>query len=224
MDNSNTHSVNEPQPSGQNKHLKVLAINASPHKNSGNTSLILDPFIEGLKEASTEVEINYTEDLTIGPCRGDLICFCRESGRCVQSDDMDWLLPKLREADVLVFASPLYIDGVTGPLKTLIDRLCPLARMTIEIHEGHYRHVPRDPKIRKMELVSNCGFWERDNFDPLIVHMKAIAKNLNMEFSGALIRPHGPFMKKAAERGLPYKGVLKAARHAGHQVVETGYI
>jgi FMN-dependent NADH-azoreductase len=198
MDNSYTRSVNEPTPFGQDNHLKVLAINAIPHKDNGNTALILSPFLEGLKEAGAEVEVIYTEDLTISPCRGDLICFCRESGRCIQSDDMDWVLPKIKDADVIVFASPLYFDGVTGPLKTLIDRLCPFARMAMEIRDGHCRHVPRYLKNRKIVLVSNCGFFERDNFDPLVAHMKAISRNLNAEFAGALIRPHGPLMKKGA--------------------------
>jgi hypothetical protein len=177
-----------------------------------------------MQEAGAEVETFYTEDLTIHPCRGDLICLCRGSGRCIQSDDMDWLVPKAREEDVIIFASPLYVDGVSGPMKTLIDRLIPLIRMNFEIRDNHCRHVPRDSRIRKIILVSNCGFWEKDYFNPLISHMQAIARNLNAEFIGALVRPHGAFIKKAAETGFHCKDIFDASRHAGHQVVETGYI
>lgn len=137
---------------------------------------------------------------------------------------MDWLVLKSREADLLVFASPLYVDGVSGPMKTLIDRLIPLIRMNFEIRDNHCRHVSRDSTIRKNVLVSNCGFWEKDNFNPLIFHMQAIARNINAEIISALVRPHGAFMKKAAETGFPCKDILDASRHAGHQVVETGYI
>ncbi|MFA4860613.1 flavodoxin family protein [Methanoregula sp.] len=204
--------------------MKVLAISASPHKDTGNTALILTPFLDGMKEAGAAVELFYTEDLTIRPCRGDFACFCRPSGRCIMSDDMDWLMPKVREADILVFASPLYVDGVTGPMKTFIDRLVPLLQMYIETRDGHCRHLPKDTKIRKIVLVSNCGFWERDNFDPLILHMRALAKNLNAEFAGALVRPHGPFLRSAPQSGLPYEDILDAAKSAGRELVRDGVL
>lgn len=204
--------------------MKVLAINASPHKDKGNTALILTPFLEGMSKAGADVEIIYTEDITIHPCRGDLTCFCRPSGRCIQSDDMDWLMPKTRESDILVFASPLYVDGVTGPMKIFIDRLVPLLQMYIETRNGHSRHPLKDNKIRKIVLVSNCGFWEKDNFYPLISHMQALSKNMNAEFAGALVRPHGTFMRSATQSGLPYEDILVAAELAGRQIIEEGVI
>lgn len=202
--------------------MKVLAINASPHKDKGNTALILTPFLDGIKEAGAEVDLYYTEDLTIRPCRGDLTCFCRTSGRCIQSDDMDWLMPRVRDADILVFASPLYVDSVTGPMKTLIDRLVPLLQMYIETRDGHSRHVPKDTKVRRIVLVSNCGFWEKDNFNPLILHMQALSKNMNARFAGALVRPHGPFLKSAQQSGLPCDDIIEAAKTAGRELVRAG--
>ena len=204
--------------------MKVLAINASPHKNNGNTALILNPFLDGVREAGAEVDIVYTEDLTIHPCRGDFTCICRPSGKCIQSDDMDWLMPKVRDADILVFASPVYADGVTGPMKILIDRMVPLLQMSIRTRDGHSRHPLKDNKIRKIVLVSNCGLWERDNFDSLIYHMQALSKNLNAEFAGSLIRPHGPFLKSAPQSGLPFEDILAAAESAGRQIILDGII
>jgi len=224
MDNMNTHTNIETQPSELTRGTNVLAINASPHKDNGNTALILNPFLEGMKRAGAEVSVVYTEDLKIHPCRGDFTCFCRPSGTCIQSDDMDWLMPKVRDADILVFASPLYVDGVTGPMKIFIDRLVPLLQMYIETREGHSRHPPKDTKVRKIVLVSNCGFWEKDNFDPVIRHMRALSKNLNAEFAAALIRPHGTFLKSAPQTGLPYEDILEAAMRAGHQIVKDGVI
>lgn len=203
----------------QSQPPKVLAINSSPHKGNGNTALILNPFLNGIREAGGLVDLYYTNDLKIRPCRGDLTCLCRPSGTCIQSDDMDWLMPKVRDADVLVFASPLYVDGVNGPMKTLIDRLVPLLQIYIETRQGHSRHTPKDSKVRKIVLVSNCGFWEKDNFDPVISHMQALARNMNAEFAGALVRPHGPFLRSAAQTGIPYKDILAAAKKAGCELV-----
>jgi FMN-dependent NADH-azoreductase len=207
-----------------NQPLKVLAINSSPHKGNGNTALVLTPFLEGMKEAGAEIETVYTEDLNIRPCRGDLACLCRPSGTCILSDDMDRLMPKVRDADVLVFASPLYVDGVNGPMKTLLDRLVPLLQIYIENRQGHSRHTPKDNKVRKIVLVSNCGFWEKDNFDPVISHMQALSKNMNAEFAGALIRPNGPLLRSAAHTGIPYEDIPKAAKNAGCELVNEGKI
>jgi len=204
--------------------MKVLAINSSPHKGDGNTALILNPFLDGIREAGGSVDLHYTNDLNVLHCLGDFSCFCRPSGRCIQSDDMDWLMTKVRDADILVFASPLYVDGVNGPMKTVIDRLVPLLQMFVETRDGHSRHIPKDNKIRRIVLVSNCGFWEQDNFDPVILHMRALSKNLNAEFAGALIRPHGPFLKNADQSGLPFEDILEAARMAGWQIVKDGAI
>lgn len=204
--------------------MKVLAINSSPRKGKGNTALILDPFLEGMKEAGAEVELYYTNDLKINPCQGDLSCWLRTPGKCIHKDDMVWLAPKIGEADILVLASPVYCDGITGPLKTLIDRFVPAAEPFFEIRSGHIRHPPRqkENRNRKMVLVSNCGFWEMDNFDPMLVHLKAFSKNAGTEFAGALLRPHGPALRSMIEMGAPVNDVLEAAKDAGRQLSRDG--
>ena len=71
-------------------------------------------------------------------------------------------------------------------------------------------------------LVSNCGFWEMDNFDPLLVYIAAVCKNLGSEFAGALLRPHGPALRGMMERGMPVEDVFESAKDAGRQLVEDG--
>ena len=224
MDNKNTQKKNEPKPSGLNRSTTVLAINASPHKDKGNTALILTPFLEGMKEAGAVVGIVYTEDLTINPCTGDLSCMIRPDGRCIHRDDMDTLIPKIRDADILVIASPLYIGGVTGPMKTLMDRMVPLLKIFIETHNDHQRHPLKEPKQRRVILVSSCGFWELDNFDVLVAHMQDFAKNFATEFSGALLRPHAPSLRGIIASGAPVQDIPDAAREAGQQMVRDGRI
>jgi len=63
-----------------------------------------------------------------------------------------------------------------------------------------------------------------DNFDPLLVHMKAMCKNLNLEFVGALLRPHGPLLKEMMERGMDVGDITEAAREAGIQLIREGRI
>ena len=203
--------------------MKVIAINSSPNMDKGNTAAILNPFLEGMKEAGTEVEVFYTKKLKIKPCQGEFNCWLKTPGECFQKDDMEWLRPKLAEADVWVLATPLYVDGMTGPMKNLLDRRIPLALPFFELRDGHNRHPSRAGHyVSKLVLVSNCGFWEMDNFDPLVVHMEAICKNTNSEFAGALLRPHGPALKPMLNIGGLVEDVVEAAREAGRQLVHDG--
>ena len=203
--------------------MKVLAFNGSPRMGNGNTALILTPFLEGMKEVGAEVEFFYTKKLNINPCQGCFTCWLKTPGVCFQKDDMQMLHPKLRQADIWVLAMPLYVDGMTGPMKNLLDRLIPLVQPFIELRDGHCRHPlrqARDPG--KVVLVSNAGFWEMDNFDPLLVHVRAMCKNTAMEFAGALLRPHGEALKPMMELGAPLDDVFAAAKEAGRQLVRDG--
>jgi multimeric flavodoxin WrbA len=203
--------------------MKALAINGSPHAEKGNTALILERFLDGMKLAGAEVELFYTKKMKINPCLGEYNCWFKTPGVCSQEDDMQELVPKLMAADILVLATPLYVDGMTGPMKNLLDRAIPVGDPVIKIRDGHCRHRARkEIKDGKLVLVSNCGFWEMDNFDPLVAHMKAVSDNLGREFGGALLRPHGPALKAMMDRGMPVHDVLDAAREAGRQLVADG--
>jgi len=200
--------------------VQVLAINSSPLMDKGNTALILAPFLEGMKEAGAEAELVYTKTLKINPCQGEFNCWFKTPGKCFQDDDMQTLYPKLRAADIWVIATPLYVDGASGPMKNLLDRIIPLVQPTFELREGHCRHPLREGSRRGLvALVSNCGLWELDNFDPLIIHVKAICKNANREFAGALLRPHGPALRPMRDMGFALDDVFQAAREAGRQLI-----
>ena len=197
--------------------MKVLAINGSPHAGEGNTAMILTPFLEGMKEAGADVDLFYTRKLKIGPCNGDMSCWFVNPGTCGQKDDMQMLLPKFKEADVIVWASPVYYAGVTGPLKNLMDRQLPL-HMQGELGS----------KRQKIVLVSTCGAWEVSMFDPLLLQMKTLycRPDGSCDFAGALLRPMAEGMKemiKAGETGL-VEGVFRAAKEAGRQLAKEGKI
>ncbi|MDD2438803.1 MAG: flavodoxin family protein [Methanosarcinaceae archaeon] len=201
--------------------MQVLAINSSPKMEKSNTDLILKPFLEGMKAGGAEVELFYTRKLNINPCTGELDCWLKTPGKCYQRDDMDLLYPKIDAADLIVFATPVYVDGVTGPMKNLIDRMLPRVEPFFEIRDAHCRHRVRGgPKPLKFVLVSNCGFWEMDNFDSLLVYMKAFCKNASAEFAGALLRPHGEALPIMLELGEPIAEIFKAAKKAGFQLAQ----
>ncbi len=101
---------------------KVLILNGAARKN-GSTNGLVRAFTEGARSAGHEVREFVLDTMVIHGCRG-----CLRAGRdthspCAQKDDMDRIYPCFAEADVVVFASPLYFWTVTGTLKTATDRL-----------------------------------------------------------------------------------------------------
>ena len=100
----------------------VILISSSPRKN-GNSDLLCNEFIKGAKEAGNNAEKIFLRDLKINYCSG---CgYCNTSKECIQKDDMAECINKLINADVIVFATPIYFYSISGQMKTFIDRLCP---------------------------------------------------------------------------------------------------
>lgn len=205
--------------------MKILAINGSPNLHGVTMSLVA-PFLEGAREAGAQIELLHIKQLKINSCRGDFNCWFKIPGQCSQNDDMQMLYPKLREASIWVLASPLYIGGVSGPMKMFLDRIIPLVHPLIEKRNGRSRHPLRnDVKQGGIVLISNCGLWEMENFDSMMAHIKEICEHAGRYFSGALLRPHGPVLPELAKsKLLSVRDIFAAAKEAGRQVALTGKI
>ena len=207
--------------------MKVLAFNGSPRKEKGVTDRILQHFMKGAQEGGAETETIYIAEKKINYCTGCFNCWVVHPGRCIHKDDMPEILSKITEADMLVYASPVYVDGVTAQMKTLMDRNITFVQPFIETHDGHMRHPKREEngKQRSMLLISTCGVGEMDNFDPIIRHVKAASKNMRASFIGALVRPMGPVLE-TLELMSPdvVQPVYEAFRKAGLMSVTQGVI
>ncbi len=100
----------------------VLIISSSPRKN-GNSDRLCQEFAKGAEEAGHHVKTVRVAEKNIGFCTG---CYaCGQTGKCYHDDDMNEIIPDLIDADVIVFASPVYFYNMSGQLKVFIDRLLP---------------------------------------------------------------------------------------------------
>ncbi len=209
--------------------MKVLAFNGSPRAEKGVTDLLLQQFLAGAEDAGAETETVYLSRKKIHYCKGCLNCWLVHPGRCVQKDDMAEILDKWKEAEMIVYASPVYVDGFTAQMKTMMDRFVAVGQPFIMKRDGHSRH-PGNEKYRrkaraKTVLISTCGFGEADNFDAIVFHMKAITRNMFCEHLGDLIRPMGPVLQLLGERDSEKtRPVLEAFRQAGYEAVSKNEI
>ncbi|MFH2055190.1 MAG: flavodoxin family protein [bacterium] len=202
---------------------KILAINGSPHLDKGNTGTLLAPFVEGLRETGAEVELYYASRLRVKSCScQDMYCWFKEPGICCIRDEMDSLYPKLKEAETLVFATPVHIP-LPGDMQNLINRLCPLMLPKLEMREGRTRaRLRENVNLRKFVLVATGGWWEIENFGTVVRIVEELAATSSVEFAGALLRPHSHLMKQKGEFTADGLSVLAAAKAAGRELIETG--
>ena len=100
--------------------IKVLAFASSPRR-GGNSETLLDWLLASMsRESDVAVEKIVLVDAEINPCRG---CnACEKLNHCIQRDGMDRVHDKIIEADIIVFASPIFCMGVPAQGKVLIDR------------------------------------------------------------------------------------------------------
>jgi multimeric flavodoxin WrbA len=101
--------------------MKILAINGSPRTIRGLTRHLARLVLEGAAGAGAETEIIDLCDFRVTPCTA---CEgCSFNGICVFDDDVPSIIARMNDADGIVFASPVYIDNVTGQMKIFFDRL-----------------------------------------------------------------------------------------------------
>ncbi len=101
----------------------VFIVSSTPRKN-GNSEVLAEAFARGATEAGHNVKKVSIRDMELKFCIGCL--YCQSHGGCVLKDGMNALYNDVRNADVLVFATPVYYYGMSGQLKTFLDRLNPL--------------------------------------------------------------------------------------------------
>lgn len=101
--------------------MKILAINGSPRTIRSMTRRLAGFVLAGAADVGAETETIDLCELRIVPCTACEACGI--NGVCVNDDDIPGLIARMREADVIVFASPVYIDNVSGQMKIFFDRL-----------------------------------------------------------------------------------------------------
>ena len=124
--------------------MRILVLNGSPRPN-GNTKGMVEAFREGAVTAGHPVDVVDVCRLKIGGCLACEYCHTKGHGSCVQKDDMQEVYALLKEAEMLVIASPIYYHGISGQLKCVIDRFYAAA------------YPARPPHLKKVAMILSSG-------------------------------------------------------------------
>lgn len=106
--------------------MKIAVLNGSPKV--GNTAAMVEAFKQGAEEAGHEVEVLHVGKMKIAGCLGCEYCHTKGEGKCVQQDDMAKVMPAYLEADMIVYASPIYYFNITAQLAAAMQRVYAIGK------------------------------------------------------------------------------------------------
>ena len=107
--------------------VKVVAFNGSPRR-EGNTSLSIKAVFGELEKEGIETELVQLGSSNIRGCRACYKCFENKNMRCIQDDDLNVFIEKMRGSEGIIIGSPTYFSNVSTEVKALIDRAGLVAR------------------------------------------------------------------------------------------------
>ena len=136
--------------------MKNILVIQGGGRPKGNTSQLIDSFVKGAVDAGNTVEV---VSLIKNEVKGCLGCnVCRYGKPCVQKDAFNCLVPKIKAADCLVFASPLYFWTVSARIKSFIERFYCIAEEDPAPPLGRYEKYPAKDCALLMTAADNF-FW-----------------------------------------------------------------
>ena len=151
--------------------MKIIVLMGSPNPKS-STGILVEQFRRGAEESGHAVEVIDVCRADIHPCIGCVRC--GYEGPCVQKDDVETIRSKLLDADMVVFATPLYYYGMTAQLKTAIDRFCA------------YNSSLNSRRLKSalLTVAWNADDW---TFKALEAHYKTLVRYINFEDNGMVL-------------------------------------
>lgn len=100
--------------------MKTIILHGSPHRN-GNSATLAESFLQGL--GAGDIQHFQINEMNIRPCQGCQKCFSHLEHYCVTEDDMQQIYSAFVDADIIVFATPMYWGYMTAQLKAVMDRM-----------------------------------------------------------------------------------------------------
>ena len=147
--------------------MKIAVFNGSPRKE--NTSAMVQAFREGAEAAGHEVEEYHVGKMKIAGCMGCMYCKTKGEGVCVQKDDLEKIMPAYKEADLIVFASPIYYFTMTAQMEAAIQRVFCIGKPS---------------KAKKVALLLSSG--SPGVYDAAIAQMNGYCAYTGIELAGVI--------------------------------------
>jgi multimeric flavodoxin WrbA len=179
---------------------RVLIVAASPRKESNSTILALKA-AEGVEAAEGIVDIVKLGELSIAPCTACDACRITPEANCVIDDDMQFLYEKLRQADGVIFASPVYWFNVSAQLKLFIDRTYGMRRG--DTHGLTAKHIGVILTYADRDIYESGGVNALRSFQDICGYVKADLVGMVYGSTGSIgaVKDNEELLRRAYELG-----------------------
>lgn len=158
--------------------MKIIGYVASPHKN-GNTAFVVEQIMENAKKKNAQTEIYYSSNFDVSPCQGCL--WCVDKDKCIIDDNMQEIYASLKNTDVLIIGTPIYMGQMTGQAKVFIDRLYP---QVVPRFSPYYNTKNAG---KKLILVFTQGNPDEKKFQSYIDYTKMMFEMLEFEIIDTIV-------------------------------------
>lgn len=213
--------------------MKILALNGSHRGSRGSTQRLLNWIAEGAREAGAEFEPILLAEKKIMPCAGCDTCHSPDIKlRCVyeDEDDVRAIFNKMAEADLLIYASPVYIFSITGIMKTFLDRFNSTAgsgKLCLTKGGLLFHKMDTDIYTKPFVVLTCCGNAEPETYKNVVEYFKTFSRFLDAPLVGTLIRTTVGFLDKEPESEKQKRLIEEVGQayvEAGRELARQGKI
>ena len=174
--------------------MKILAINGSHRGRRGCTQLLLDKLSEVATSTGAEFETIVLTEKKINSCIACGFCGKPETmGHCIYEteDDVKGIFDVMRAADIIVYGSPVYVFGLTGRMKTFLDRFnCTGTKEGLCLSESGliFHHVDQGVIGKPLVILTLCANLEPETVKNTLSYFTTFAKFADAPVVGTLVR------------------------------------
>lgn len=201
---------------------KVMVIDSSPHDNVGYIDVIIRAFVEGINSVEgVQVEIARLSEVKINKCTGCWKCWMTKDSDCIfsEEDNFEAFYKKVNEMDLVVYAFPLYTDGMPVILKNYYERS---TRKSYPAKEQLYHYRGTMANKQSMFVLGCCGFPNGKLFKDVKVDFRETAHNNHTPIVGELYRSGMVYLFSNPLIYNVQKDILDGLKKCGREVVMTG--
>ncbi len=215
--------------------MNILAINSSYRGDKGHTRFLIDKLFQGAKEAGAECQVVTLASLKINRCLACGKCQTAEHHlKCVHDtrDDVAAVFRQMRRADIIVYATPVYVFGMSGLLKTFLERFYgrgDSVDLSISRSGLMFHHVDHSICSKPFVTLVCCDNLENETPKNVLSYFQTFSRFMDAPQVGVLVRNGGRLsghgLDPERERRVPrIFDVYGAYEQAGRELATLGHI
>jgi len=215
--------------------MKIIAINGSHTGKRGYTHFLIEKLFSGARNKGANCEEITLAELKINICKGCGVCNKEKHLlKCIyeEKDDVTMIFNKMREADIIIYATPIYVFNMSGLMKVFLDRMNSTGNSNdFNLSESglFFHHISKDIYSKPFVTLICHDSFENETSKSVVTYFKTFSKFMDAPQVGTIIRRSGKVTDhgKSPEKEKLYPKILgsyNALELAGKELVNKGFI